>query len=74
MANSGADKNGSQFFITYAKQPSLDMKYTVFARYVVAVASALVLKNSTSLLTSTNATTTATNSTSSDCSVRSISS
>lgn len=34
MANSGPDTNGSQFFIIYNKQPSLDMKYTVFARLV----------------------------------------
>ena len=34
MANSGPDTNGSQFFIIYSKQPSLDMKYTVFARLV----------------------------------------
>lgn len=34
MANSGADTNGSQFFITYSPQPSLDGSYTIFA-YVV---------------------------------------
>ncbi|KAK7094460.1 hypothetical protein V1264_006020 [Littorina saxatilis] len=32
MASSGLDTNASQFFITYAKQPHLDMKYTLFAR------------------------------------------
>lgn len=30
MANSGADTNGSQFFITYAEQPDLNGGYTIF--------------------------------------------
>jgi len=30
MANSGADTNGSQFFVTYAEAPSLDGGYTIF--------------------------------------------
>ena len=32
MANGGADTNGSQFFITYAAQPTLDGNYTVFGK------------------------------------------
>lgn len=36
MANNGADTNASQFFITYSKQPQLDLKYTVFAKVIKA--------------------------------------
>jgi cyclophilin family peptidyl-prolyl cis-trans isomerase len=34
MANAGADSNGSQFFITYAAQPTLDGSYTVFGKVI----------------------------------------
>jgi cyclophilin family peptidyl-prolyl cis-trans isomerase len=32
MANSGRDRNGSQFFITYSPQPGLDGDFTIFGR------------------------------------------
>jgi cyclophilin family peptidyl-prolyl cis-trans isomerase len=34
MTNSGADTNGSQFFITYSAVPSMDGKYTIFGQVI----------------------------------------
>jgi len=47
MANSGANTNGSQFFITFASRPELNGKYTIFGRVVSGqdVASKITLRD-----------------------------
>lgn len=41
MANSGPDSNKSQFFVTYAKQPHLDGKYTIIGKVIDGADSTL---------------------------------
>ena len=49
MANAGADSIGSQFFITYAAQPTLDGSFTIFGHVIegMDVASSLTPRNPT---------------------------
>lgn len=37
MANSGPNTNSSQFFFTYAAQPHLDLKYTLFGEFFYVI-------------------------------------
>ena len=46
MANSGANTNNSQFFITYEKQETLDGNYTVFGHVIGGLDTLDALENS----------------------------
>jgi peptidyl-prolyl cis-trans isomerase-like 3 len=37
MANKGPNTNASQFYMTYAKAPHCDAKYTVFGQYIFCI-------------------------------------
>ena len=44
MANSGPNKNLSQFFITYGALPSLDGKFTIFGHLIDGLSTLDVLE------------------------------
>jgi len=50
MANSGPDTNGSQFFITYAPQPHLDNRHSVFGQLMQGTEVLESLKNGDKIL------------------------
>ncbi len=53
MANAGPDTNGSQFFITYAPQPHLDNRHSVFGQLVEGKEVLESLKNGDKIISIT---------------------
>ena len=53
MANAGPNTNGSQFFITYAPQPHLDRKHTVFGQLALGMNILKTIKNGDAILRTT---------------------
>ena len=50
MANSGPNTNGSQFFITYAPQPHLDLVHSVFGQLTLGTKTLEALKNGDTII------------------------